>query len=474
MAFNTPIMNVGGVDYHFKDEQTRGYASTLMDEYGDVFWLDGEYYSLTTGELETGISYTGSDIIEGSIFEEQLYGSLSFNDYVSLWANGSYYGYYFRGVYKDGSGNVISDPLYDHWAINKSSSSREYYLINSVSIKEKDLSEIFVWQKGYYTFTDGSVNAGNNYHRSLKKIGSSFEFIDPSIFNANVNNFISFWNQGVYVGYYINNKYYNASQTEVDSLTYTEWAVNMYTSDYKQLNPRSIQSRLERIEDSVFPSRYDHLYGLKIGFLGDSITNGVGASTIAKAYVSLMGNEFGEANVINYGINGSLIASSTSHPSAPPYPMCERYENMSDDLDIVVVFGGTNDWYYGTAWGTVDSSDTDTFLGALNVLMSGLVQKYCGKEIFFVTPMSSAYSAKNTDNPNPDTGKTMLDYRNAIIERATYHAIPVIDLYGMCGMDVAHNAANKTYYSSDGVHPNDAGHKRVHDRIVTFISNILY
>ena len=187
-----------------------------------------------------------------------------------------------------------------------------------------------------------------------------------------------------------------------------------------------------------------------------------------------MENEFGAGNVTNYGISGSLIANSTSHTSVATNSMALRYTSMSDSLDIVVVYGGTNDWYYGTAWGTIDSTDTDTFLGALNVLMSGLVEKYCGKEIFFVTPMSSSYSSKNTDNANPDTGKTMLDYRNAIIERAAYHAIPVIDLYGMCGMDVAHNEANKTYYSSDGVHPNDAGYKRVHDRIVTFISNMIY
>ena len=332
------------------------------------------------------------------------------------------------------------------------------------------IEDVFEWIDGYYRLNTGVIrNIVGTYHATPIQDGSvTFSYDSPSSL-PDYRDYISYWNQGVYLGYFMDNKWYDPTSTETTEFaTYDQWALNKYSSgvfDPELYKPNSLQSRVEDLES--YAGRYKHLENLSIGFLGDSITVGVGASDTAHSYVGLMNKEF--ADVKNYGKSGCLIANESGFSN----PMCLRYNLMSDDLDIVVVYGGTNDWYYGTAWGTVDSIDDTTFLGALNVLMSGLVEKYCGKEIFFVTPMSSDFHSYNTDDQNA-CGKTMLDYRNAIIERATYHAIPVIDLYGMCNMDVAHNAANKTYYSSDGVHPNDAGHKRVHDRIVTFISNILY
>ncbi len=489
-------IGANGTTYASAGDAVRGQVDNLKCNINnfiiDFAYMANKIYNLATGVIQNQSNYSASKKVIGNDFTKQFnaenYSPLTSSNYISLWNNGVYVGYFYRNAYKNPNNETITKPNYNEWALNTSNTQLDdfhsYTFAYSASVETlktsiDSLEEItqplendYIWAVGFYGFTDGALRT-TAYHHSDKIKSSQFEFANPSVFEANNNNYISFWNNETYVGYYINGKYYNPSQTEVETLEYDTWAVNMYANDYTSLKPNSIDNRLAALENKDYSGRYDHLNGLKIGFLGDSITNGVGASDTSKSYVGLMSGEFGAGNVTNYGINGSLIASSSSAQVAAN-PMSVRYSNMSNDLDIVVVYGGTNDWYYGTAWGNEDSTDTDTFLGALNVLMAGLVEKYCGKEIFFITPMSSSYSNKNTDNVNPDTGKTMLDYRNAIIERAAYHAIPVIDLYAICNMDVAHNASNKTYYSSDGVHPNDAGHKRVHDRIVTFISNIIY
>ena len=478
-----------GKTYASAGDAVRGQVEDLESETNAVFntlirelaYLSGQFYHTANGSVISGTSYTGSHKYYG----DDVFSILNFelpnaNDIILFWNNGTYVGYFLNNKYYVPAGSEVASLTYDEWAIDKKqNSSAVFYLknidkafteINALYNITQPLIEDFEWTSGsFYNLSTGNISINSMYWHTNKIKGNQFAFNNNSLFFSHVNNFISFWNNGTYVGYFLNNKYYNPSGTQVSSITYDEWAGNYYANSsdttHNNIKPNSIEARLEKLENT--PSRFAFLSSKSIGFMGDSITYGIGASDrTSTSYVALMNNEFG--TVINYGVSGTLIADEAGYSNA----MVNRYSSMSDDLDIIVIYGGTNDWYYGTGWGTPDSTDTTTFLGALNVLMSGLVEKYCGKEIFFVTPMSSEYSNHNTDNQNA-CGKTMLDYRNAIIERATHYAIPVIDLYSMCNMDVAHNASNKSYYSADGVHPNDAGHKRVHDRILTFIANIL-
>ncbi len=207
---------------------------------------------------------------------------------------------------------------------------------------------------------------------------------------------------------------------------------------------------------------------LKCGVLGDSITYGAGVNHDTQSYPALLKADFKEA--INYGISATLIAKNDSYPNA----MCERYVNMADDLDVIIVMGGTNDFAVGSSvvdsFGEPTSTDIYTFYGALNVLMSGLIDKYAGKEIFFCTPIHIKYGDYNSDTVKAN-GKTLNDYRNAIIERCAYYSIPCIDLYAISGMDIAHSQKARNYFTWDGCHPNVKGHIRLHDRILNEVSN---
>ena len=110
------------------------------------------------------------------------------------------------------------------------------------------------------------------------------------------------------------------------------------------------------------------LKGKKIGFLGDSITNGYKATL---PFRTIIQNNTGCIS-INYGINGSTLSTSGSNPA------CIRYADMDDDLDYVCVLIGIND---STQMGDEDSMDTSTFYGALNTLILGLINKYTTKKI---------------------------------------------------------------------------------------------
>lgn len=89
---------------------------------------------------------------------------------------------------------------------------------------------------------------------------------------------------------------------------------------------------------------------MKVIFLGDSITEGVGASSGANKYVNKVA-EFCKAEVKNFGVSGTRIARQTT-PSEYilfDYDFQMRVEVMSKNVDKVFVFGGTNDYGHGDA-----------------------------------------------------------------------------------------------------------------------------
>ena len=107
---------------------------------------------------------------------------------------------------------------------------------------------------------------------------------------------------------------------------------------------------------------------MKINFLGDSITYGVGASSPEKCFVSRVSALTG-AETDNYGISGTRIARQ-SRPSADKtfdYDFLMRSEVMDKNADFVFVFGGTNDYGHGDVRGGGTGEKTPyTFLGAVS------------------------------------------------------------------------------------------------------------
>lgn len=214
------------------------------------------------------------------------------------------------------------------------------------------------------------------------------------------------------------------------------------------------------------------LIGKKVNFLGDSITYGVGASTEDKSYINVLKESAGLACARNYGISGTRIARQqklnpkTMHWDL--YAFTERFAQMEDDADIIVVFGGTNDWGHGdAAFGTDADRNMDTFCGALHYLICGLIEKYPAAVICFVTPLHR----EGDTIPNNSNNLSLKAYVDKIKETAEMYSIPVIDLFATAGFhpDIP---VQKELFCPDGVHPNDAGHARVAQRIENFLRRL--
>lgn len=212
------------------------------------------------------------------------------------------------------------------------------------------------------------------------------------------------------------------------------------------------------------------LAGKKINFLGDSITEYVGPSCIENLYLNVLKAQEGLAEARNYGICGSRIARQSNYlVEGKEFAFVDRFYKMDDDADIVVVFGGTNDFGHGDApLGSMNDRTTDTFYGACHLLMEGLINKYPTATIVFMTPIQRS-APFDADRIHPSKlNNTLLDFCNIIKEVATYYAIPVLDLYSVSGIHPI-NEKNRELFCPDGLHPSDAGNALIASRLAGFL-----
>lgn len=210
-----------------------------------------------------------------------------------------------------------------------------------------------------------------------------------------------------------------------------------------------------------------------MNILGDSITWGYNPSNgeqMKKNYSNLLKERLNLKEVRNYGINSSTLADNKISYE----PMCNRYKYMDNNADIVVIFGGTNDYGredFEVKLGKKNDLDTSTIYGALNNMCIGLKQKYPNSVIFFITPIQRAYIDKGCNFKYSTNTKNSLDYSlqdvaNAIKEVCKKNNILVFDLYNDCNINTIEDCKK---YIPDGLHPTEEYHKILADKIYDYI-----
>lgn len=207
------------------------------------------------------------------------------------------------------------------------------------------------------------------------------------------------------------------------------------------------------------------LNGKKVNFLGDSITEGTGATPMTNGYVYQFAAMTG-AEIRNYGIGGTRFSHQTTPSENPRWDkdFCSRVAEMDPDADIIVVFGGTNDFGHGDApLGEMSDRTVWTFYGACHVLFTSLIEKYPDKPIVIMTPMHRGIELTHRIGLKP--------YVNAIREVAEFYALPVLDLFATSGIQPL-IPVQKELYFKDEVHPNNAGHQRIAYKLMRFLENM--
>ena len=223
-----------------------------------------------------------------------------------------------------------------------------------------------------------------------------------------------------------------------------------------------------------------NIQGFKVNFLGDSITEGAGVTDIPNnRYDNRLAKMMG-IQVNNYSVSGSRLAHQ-SHPSAKPrYDLCfcGRAFEMDKTADMVIVYGGVNDFIHGDAqFGQLGDTTPETYCGGVYFLMNFLRETYGDKPIVFMAP-ARCFLRNTVDDLYPSThaakttpGKPLRDYVDVILETAKQFRIPVLDLYNDLGID-PHDPVQQQTYTMDGLHFNDEGHRILAEKLKAFLEAI--
>ena len=189
----------------------------------------------------------------------------------------------------------------------------------------------------------------------------------------------------------------------------------------------------------------DPLKGKKIGFIGDSYVR-----NHREPVENTWHYKFARKHVMeyyNYGRNGNCIALDLKQWGTGMY---QRYKDMRDDLDYIVVIAGHND----ASQGRIDSIGIDTFKERLGILCQGLIEKYPHAQLFFFTPWTC----------DGFVGSSRQQVVDAMLEVCGSYGIPVFDAARRSNIFVTSEQFRKIYFQggkgTDTAHLNSKGHDR--------------
>jgi len=233
---------------------------------------------------------------------------------------------------------------------------------------------------------------------------------------------------------------------------------------------------------------------MRLCFLGDSITEGVGST---KRYTDIIREKTG-AEVRNYGVNGAQSADLMSQ--------IQRMEaEVGAAWDCLFIWIGTNDFngsvppgaWYEECVETVPNGydekeiligthlrkkrsfvmDHDTFCGRMNGVLSYLRKKYADKRIILMTPIHRGFAFFGGDNYQPEElfanriGLYLEDYVRVVREACDIWCCELVDLYQNSGLFPMEDGNAALYFHdqvNDRLHPNARGHERITETILRY------
>ena len=214
-----------------------------------------------------------------------------------------------------------------------------------------------------------------------------------------------------------------------------------------------LQSRLD--QEIVGNSQID-FSDKKIVCLGDSITAATNLEEMEDyqqyAYPTYLKEILGAKTVDNLGIGGSSIGRYWENA------FVDRYRDIPEDADMILIMGGTNDGFCVTQedFGIMEDRKEGTFIGDLDELMKGLKENYPNAQVILITPLPNVLHDMLRKERDYLLPQSMI--ANAMKQIGKEYEIPVIDLYNSNILD-SHDAAVIYNYVPDGVHCNPNGYK---------------
>lgn len=233
----------------------------------------------------------------------------------------------------------------------------------------------------------------------------------------------------------------------------------LYLSDRQKFRTSSEETQLWMDADmKVIENNKEDFSKLKIACLGDSITDATNlvddypdGEYRQYSYPARLSEILG-ADVENFGIGGS------SYGRYWDKAFCERYQDIPEDTDMIIIMGGANDGFclHENMVGSMEDREPRTLYGDLDELMKGLKDNYPNAEVIFMTPMPNLlHDVLRKERPELLSQTVIVD---AVTSLANEYGFEVIDLYNSNFFD-SHDAEIVSEYLPDSVHPNEEGYE---------------
>lgn len=191
---------------------------------------------------------------------------------------------------------------------------------------------------------------------------------------------------------------------------------------------------------------------------GDSIST---RSHGGGGYQELVRRQLGLESVVNHAVSGSGLTAVTPHSLIS---ILEKGDVPAADVDGILIWHGTNDWYWGAELGEPGDGRKDTFWGGVDFTVNTL-KKHCpGGKILWPGPIGrwetpdgcleigDGWSLANK------RGYTQKDYFEALQKAGELYGFAVPDMRLLTGID-----SRKAYEEllEDGAHPNRQGYEKI-------------
>lgn len=233
---------------------------------------------------------------------------------------------------------------------------------------------------------------------------------------------------------------------------------------------KAVKGTLESDYDKTFTYKYKTTKK-KILFDGDSVTAGSAAGAYiswAERAASLLGY-----SCENRAYDGSRIISTTKNTA-------KSVVMRSTDLgfkgyDVIVLAVGSNDYGHNTKMGTINSSNTRTFYGAWNKVLSTIKKQNPKAKVILAAPIERKWVGVHDYNKcgystENDLGYTLADYAAAMKDLAKKWNVNFYDA-NATGVLTQENVASKTF---DNCHPLPSTQVELADAFVNYYrKNIL-
>lgn len=249
------------------------------------------------------------------------------------------------------------------------------------------------------------------------------------------------------------------------------YTVDIYIYDVTDKDISNIDFSVGGTKIKILKSDLEKPYfGKILCTYGDSIT----AQQTWQDYVQ---RELGFSKYYNHGVGGRrLMAMATD----------ECLAEITEDFDVILVMGGTNDWAQDRTIGTENDINTDdqtftgTFYGGLNALIKKLTTKYPTKRIVFMTQTPTKNSngenfflkKGSADGLKNSNGDTTRDFAKATLNACGNNHVPCIDLNSLVGWNENNISSFVKNEDDKFFHPTSVGGMRMAECISGFLESI--